>query len=162
MQVDQHVERVGAQRPGLVLVERYAGREVAARDDAVDALHHVELAADDRLVLAERDHLGHQRERVGEAVLDAVLPAHVVRTLGLLAAGRTAQDQVVRTVAQRVGEVGRATTELLHLDVCGQLGALRCQPFAHRLDVEAVLLAHGGSAVELAHPSHRLVTVPSR
>ena len=41
-----------------------ARREVAARDDPVDALHHVELRADHRLVLAERHHLGHQREDV--------------------------------------------------------------------------------------------------
>ena len=38
--------------------------------------------------------------------------------------GGPAQDQVVRAVAQRVGEVGGTAAELLHLDVPGQLGAL--------------------------------------
>ena len=59
---------------GLLLVELYAGREVAPRDDALDALHHVELRADDRLVVA-------QRRVLAEDVL-------VAATQGLLEAGR--------------------------------------------------------------------------
>ena len=73
-------------------------------------------------------------------------------------------------VAQRVGEVGGAAAELLHLDVTGQLACpAPASHFADRLDVEAVLLAHLGGAVELAQLSHRpcssrrlVQSVPSR
>ena len=55
----------------------------------------------------------------------------------------------MRAVAQRVGQVGGTAAELLHLDVLGQLGAPLGEPCPHRVDVEPVLVAYPGGAVDL-------------
>ncbi|MNC09407.1 hypothetical protein D3C75_570300 [compost metagenome] len=112
MQFHQAVDEALAQGLGAVGVKVQLGRDVRAQDDALDPLHHVELAADQAAVGAVHIGLGAVGEAAVELVKDAKLAAHVVGRLGLLPERWTAQNEVAARVADQVGKVGGAAREL--------------------------------------------------
>ena len=151
VQRDQRVDRVAAQGLHAGAVEAELGRQVAAQDRALDALHDVELGAEHVLVAAVRHHLGHEGEHRRERGLEVVLAAHVVRAPGLGAHRRAAQDEVTSPgcratgIPEQVREVGRAADELPDLGdpvETGCAGGVLAQPRGDSLDVEGVLVAH--------------------
>ena len=104
-----------------------------ARDDvALDALHDVEGRADDRLVVADREHRGHARA-AGERRQHARLAQHVVGAGRQRAARRAAQHDVGAVAAQGVGDVGVALADGLDLERRRRPGrARRGRPSAGR------------------------------
>ena len=161
MQRDELVDRRLAQLAHAVLVEAHLRRDLLTQDDAVEAAHDIEVAADDRLVVTERHHRRDGGEVRRECALDVVLAAHVVCTLGLGARGRAAQDEVALRVAQEVGEVARPARELAHLGRAVESARVGfgvrvlAQPLRDGGHVERVLLAHrsrvGLDVVERRH-----------
>ena len=142
-------------------------RQVAAQDGALELLHHVELRADHRLVVAEARPSSATSGNTGaQRRLDAVLAAHVVGALGLRAGRRAAQDQVTGGVAQQVGQVGGAAGELAHLGDADQVrrrtpARARAATRATAADVERVLLADRRAGLPCAGSSDRLMPAPS-
>jgi hypothetical protein len=114
VQLDQAVDEAFAQGFGPAGVEVQFGRDVRAQDDALDPLHHIELAAD-QAVGAVHVGLGAVGEAAVELVEDAEFAAHVVGRLGLVAERRAAQDEVAARVADQVGQVGGAAGNWLML-----------------------------------------------
>jgi hypothetical protein len=142
MQVDQSIDEAYAEAANAVSIQPQFRRQVAAQDGAGEALHHVEILADDLGVIAARE----DRRHIGIAGLQGVhharLAQHVVGGLGLGASRRSAQHQFAIRIAEKIGEVGRAAGKLLHrrrafkpIDVLLEEGVDAC-------DVEQVFLAH--------------------
>ena len=174
VQLHQRVDGRLGQPPGGDAVQAQLARQVLAQDPADHPLHHIELGADHRAVVAESDHARHQRVHRPQRRLHPVFAAHVVGATGLGAGGRATQHQVRAGVSQQVGEVrgaARVLTDLredgvvvvtqVHADQHRRVvGDDRPQPRGHRPHVERVLLAHragtgdasakGGVAVLLA------------
>src|SRR3546814_20179892 len=65
------------------------------------------LAADDRLVVTQGDHVGDRRIDRLQRLLHRILAIHVVRGLRLRSRWRAAQDQVAVRVLQPIGPVRR-------------------------------------------------------
>ena len=159
VQLGQHVDRVQAQLARLLGRQRHVGGPLAAGDHAGDAVHGVEVAADDVGVVAEGDHRRDVVEDRRERRLDDVLAVHVVRTPRLRAGRRAPHDEVAAGgVAQQVGEVRGAAGELPDLRLAVEPvggGGMGAEPRRDPRDVERVLLAHlarardGGHAVVL-------------
>ena len=109
-----------------------AARHRARDDVALDALHDVERRADDRGVVAHREHGGHARA-AGERRQHARLAQDVVRAGRQRAARRAAQHDVGAVAAQRVGHVGVAVADGRDLDARRRPGrARRGRPSAAR------------------------------
>lgn len=127
VQFDEFIDKALAQRLGLGRVQAQFGRQVRAQDDAVDALHHIELGADHRLVKAVHIGFGAIREAVLELIENAVFAAHVVGGLGFVAKWRAAQHEFLARVFQQVSQVGCATGELADLDRAGKARNMRLE-----------------------------------
>ena len=119
MQIGQRVDRCDAEAPRGVGAQTQLRRDIPAQDETLDALHDIEVTAQDRLVLAVGHHPRDERESRGEGCLQVVLAPHVVGTFGLGADRRSAQHEVAAGgkggrggIPQEVGEVRRTATEL--------------------------------------------------
>ena len=83
VQVHQRVDRRLGQSPRGDAIHAQFPRQVLAQDRAAHPLHHVELGADDRQVVAEPHHPRDERVHGPQRRLHSVLAAHVVRPAGL-------------------------------------------------------------------------------
>ncbi len=135
VQFDELVDEALAQGAGLGLVEIQLRRQFRTQDDAVDALHHVELGADHRFIGAVDICLGAVGEPSVELIENAELAAHVMGRLGLVAEWRATQHQVQAGVLQQVGQVRRAA---------GELGNLRCSVQSRDMCLEVLVDDIGG------------------
>jgi hypothetical protein len=110
---------------GDVSVVAHGRRDRIPDHHARAELHHEELRADDRLVLAHQQRSRRGRKRLPEPRQYPVLPGHVVRTGRDPPEGRAPEHQRLRAEPQQVGEIGRAIGELEH----GQLAVQAREPF---------------------------------
>ncbi len=153
VQLDQRVDEVQAQPARALGRVAEPLRQVAAQDDALDLLHHVERRAEQGGVLGVREHARAGEVR-RERLHDAKLAVHVVAGLRLGAARRPAQDHPARAHAQLVGQVRRSALELAQLErPVGQAGNLRLQERQDLRGIERIFVAHRAGFVEqhLAH-----------
>jgi|GEM_PF-3908063 len=120
VQFDEFVDKALAQGLGAGGVQAQLSRQVGTQDDAVDALHHIELGADHRFIGAVHISLGAVREAIFELVENAVFAAHVVGRLGLVTKRRATQHKFLVGVFQQVSQVRRATRELADFDGTAQ------------------------------------------
>ena len=148
VQRHQLVDDGQTERAGGRLVEMHAARHAGARDQPAQPLHDVELAADDGVVVAVGDHLGHMGKCGSEPRLHPVLAPHVVRRRGLGARGRAAQDEVVGAVCQPVGPVGCAAAVLGDLGRSLQTVDACPQPLVDRRDVQFLPVADVARGVD--------------
>src|SRR5690606_25759917 len=113
VQFDQAIPEVFTQLAALFGGEVDTFRHVGAGNDADQAFHHIELAAEHTFVIAERHHVRHIREDRFEFFHHAVFATHVVGGFGFLAKRRTAQNVFLVIEGDRIRQVGRAAWKLL-------------------------------------------------
>jgi hypothetical protein len=82
---------------------------------SVNVFHHVERRADHLEVFAQAHGDRYVAEHWPQRPLNAVFPRYVMRADRLLAAWRSAQDQVFIGESQQIGQIRGATGELVNL-----------------------------------------------
>jgi len=141
MQLDQPVDGPPAERRRLRRVQVQPGRQIGAQNNPFNALHEIEVAADNGFIRAESDHLRHLRIDRFERFLDVVFANHIVSGLCLRARRWPAKNQIPVGVAKAIGQVGRALGKLSQLRMTLESVNVRFQPLVHGVDIEAVLFA---------------------
>src|SRR3990167_3052413 len=151
VQLDHLVDEALAQLAGLVGIEVQLGRHIGAQDDAVDPLHYIEFGADHRFVRAV--HIGFRAvgEGLVELVENAVLATHIVSGFGLVAKGRTPQDEFLLGVFDQVGEVRCTAGELADPWLASQAGNVRLEVRIDDRSVELFTLADASGLVSKRH-----------
>jgi hypothetical protein len=111
MQIGDDMVHRQEHRPPLVAVE--AGQPLVPEDAAVEMLHHVESAADDAVVLAQRMDSRHRHRGLRQCAHDAKLAIDGMRARQQRARRLAAQHVVARAGAQTVGRVRLTAGETL-------------------------------------------------
>ena len=85
MQVYQLVDHVQAQLAGVFSAQLEILGEILAQNDALEPFHHVEVTAQNAVIVADGDNIGHVGIRRLQGLHHASFPQHVVGRLGDLA-----------------------------------------------------------------------------
>lgn len=120
VQFNELVDKAFAQGFGPGRIQAQLRRQVGAQNNPVDPFHYIELGADHRLIGAMHIGFGAIGKAVFQLVENAVLAAHVMGRLGLVAKRRAPQHEFLAWVFEQVSQVRRATGELADVNRAAQ------------------------------------------
>ncbi|KPX78164.1 Unknown protein sequence [Pseudomonas amygdali pv. mellea] len=151
VQVHQFVDEALAQVFSLSCIQRQFGRQIRAQDDPLDALHHVKLRADHRLIRAVQVRLRAIGEGIPELIENAVFTTHVMCRSRLVSERWAPQHQLALWVLNQVGQVRCASGELTDRRGAMQIRQMRLQVRIYQGGVQFFAATNPGGLVSQCH-----------
>src|SRR5580704_1535789 len=105
MQAHEIFNKGFAEPPCLFRGEIQTARQVSAKNDPVNRLHHVEWRAENGIIIAVKKHFRSRRVDGVQLREYAKFAVHIVGRFYLAAEGRTAKNQLPVTELHRVRQV---------------------------------------------------------